>query len=66
MSIVALRFSAKKIEKMTYICRQTTSDKQSIDSVDCRSICRSIVEIERQTVDILLILSTPVHSNETL
>jgi hypothetical protein len=37
-----------------------------VDSVDCRSICRSIVEIERQTVDILLILSTPVNSNETL
>ena len=44
----------------------TNPAKQSIDSVDCRSICRSIVKIERQTVGILLILSTSVQSIKVL
>ena len=66
MSILLSLLTVKTVEKTTCICRQITFVKQSIDSVDCRSNCRSIVEIERQTVDTLLILFTSVYSNETL
>ncbi len=59
MSIVALRFSKKTIEKTTYICRQITFVKQSIGSVDCANCCAKWPSISAA----VLILSIFVHSS---